>query len=189
MQTNKIDVTVSLYSGFVKRMAEAAQAKLTNEKDVEAWVVEQCAAQVASQTKAFLKEKVEREAKRQLEKAYSDELQEVLRDFVSRRVKAMVSRALSGEGGKKLIIDMVDEVLDGTAAKSALKITMPISDVELTTRTYNCLVSENVRTVSDLISMTECDLIKIPNMGRKSVNEIKEVLAAYGLSLKTNTDY
>ena len=59
----------------------------------------------------------------------------------------------------------------------------PIDDLELTVRSANCLKAENIYYIGDLIQRTETELLKTPNLGRKSLNEIKEVLASRGLTL------
>ncbi len=58
-----------------------------------------------------------------------------------------------------------------------------VDDLELTVRSANCLKAENVYYIGDLIQRTENELLKTPNLGRKSLNEIKDVLTARGLSL------
>jgi len=59
----------------------------------------------------------------------------------------------------------------------------PIDDLELTVRSANCLKAENIHYVGDLVQRTEVELLKTPNLGKKSLNEIKEVLAQNGLQL------
>lgn len=59
----------------------------------------------------------------------------------------------------------------------------PIDDLELTVRSANCLKAENIYYVGDLIQRTEVELLKTPNLGKKSLTEIKEVLAQRSLSL------
>lgn len=59
----------------------------------------------------------------------------------------------------------------------------PIDDLELTVRSANCLKSENIYYIGDLIQRTEVELLKTPNLGKKSLTEIKDVLAVRGLSL------
>ena len=59
----------------------------------------------------------------------------------------------------------------------------PVDDLELTVRSANCLKAENIYYIGDLIQRTEVELLKTPNLGKKSLNEIKDVLAARGLSL------
>lgn len=58
-----------------------------------------------------------------------------------------------------------------------------IDDLELSVRSNNCLKSENIFLISDLVQRSEKDLLKTPNLGKKSLTEIKDVLAAKGLSL------
>ena len=59
----------------------------------------------------------------------------------------------------------------------------PIDDLELTVRSANCLKAESIYYVGDLIQRTEVELLKTPNLGKKSLTEIKDVLASRGLSL------
>jgi DNA-directed RNA polymerase subunit alpha len=59
----------------------------------------------------------------------------------------------------------------------------PVDDLELTVRSANCLKAENIFYIGDLIQRTEVDLLKTPNLGKKSLTEIKDVLATKGLSL------
>jgi DNA-directed RNA polymerase subunit alpha len=59
----------------------------------------------------------------------------------------------------------------------------PVDDLELTVRSANCLKAENIFYIGDLIQRTEVDLLKTPNLGKKSLTEIKDVLASKGLSL------
>ena len=59
----------------------------------------------------------------------------------------------------------------------------PVDDLELTVRSANCLKAENIYYIGDLIQRSENELLKTPNLGRKSLNEIKEVLASKGLTL------
>ena len=59
----------------------------------------------------------------------------------------------------------------------------PVDDLELTVRSANCLKAENIFLIGDLIQRTEVELLKTPNLGKKSLTEIKDVLATRGLSL------
>jgi DNA-directed RNA polymerase subunit alpha len=59
----------------------------------------------------------------------------------------------------------------------------PVDDLELTVRSANCLKAENIYYIGDLIQRHESELLKAPNLGRKSLNEIKDVLASKGLTL------
>ncbi len=64
----------------------------------------------------------------------------------------------------------------------------PVDDLELTVRSANCLKAENIFFIGDLVQRTESDLLKTPNLGKKSLTEIKNVLAAHGLALGTKID-
>ena len=64
----------------------------------------------------------------------------------------------------------------------------PVDDLELTVRSANCLKAEDIYYIGDLIQRTETELLKTPNLGRKSLNEIKEVLASKGLTLGSKLD-
>jgi len=64
----------------------------------------------------------------------------------------------------------------------------PVDDLELTVRSANCLKAENIYYIGDLIQRTEVELLKTPNLGKKSLTEIKDVLASRGLSLGLRLD-
>jgi DNA-directed RNA polymerase subunit alpha len=59
----------------------------------------------------------------------------------------------------------------------------PVDDLELTVRSANCLKAENIYYIGDLVQRSEVELLKTPNLGKKSLTEIKDVLASRGLSL------
>ena len=67
--------------------------------------------------------------------------------------------------------------------KSTLFCCAPVDDLELTVRSANCLKAESIYYIGDLIQRTEVELLKTPNLGKKSLTEIKDVLASRGLSL------
>jgi DNA-directed RNA polymerase subunit alpha len=64
----------------------------------------------------------------------------------------------------------------------------PVDELELTVRSANCLKAENIYLIGDLIQRTEVELLKTPNLGKKSLTEIKDVLATRGLSLGMRLD-
>jgi DNA-directed RNA polymerase subunit alpha len=64
----------------------------------------------------------------------------------------------------------------------------PVDDLELTVRSANCLKAESIFFIGDLIQRSETDLLKTPNLGKKSLTEIKNVLASHGLALGTRLD-
>lgn len=59
----------------------------------------------------------------------------------------------------------------------------PVDDLELTVRSANCLKAENIHFIGDLVQRAEVELLKTPNLGKKSLNEIKQVLSSHNLSL------
>ncbi|MBB3283356.1 DNA-directed RNA polymerase subunit alpha [Mitsuaria sp. TWR114] len=82
--------------------------------------------------------------------------------------------------------DLVDVFDQAPAARSSSFdpiLLRPVDELELTVRSANCLKAENIYYIGDLIQRTETELLKTPNLGRKSLNEIKEVLASRGLTL------
>src|SRR5688500_14689218 len=63
-----------------------------------------------------------------------------------------------------------------------------VEELELSVRSYNCLKNANIRTIRELVQKTEADMLKTKNFGRKSLNEIKEILHTMGLSLGMRLD-
>jgi DNA-directed RNA polymerase subunit alpha len=59
----------------------------------------------------------------------------------------------------------------------------PVDELELTVRSANCLKAENINYIGDLVQRTEVELLRTPNLGKKSLTEIKEVLETHGLAL------
>ncbi|MEO5343204.1 MAG: DNA-directed RNA polymerase subunit alpha [Gammaproteobacteria bacterium SHHR-1] len=77
-----------------------------------------------------------------------------------------------------------EEVKETSAAETFDPVLLrPVDDLELTVRSANCLKAENIFLIGDLIQRTEVELLKTPNLGKKSLTEIKDVLATRGLSL------
>ncbi|NYJ75680.1 MULTISPECIES: DNA-directed RNA polymerase subunit alpha [Allobranchiibius] len=71
-----------------------------------------------------------------------------------------------------------------TDAVLAAHLSMPIEDLDLTVRSYNCLKREGIHTVGELVGRSEADLLDIRNFGAKSIDEVKEKLVEMGLQLK-----
>src|SRR4249920_3987372 len=86
-----------------------------------------------------------------------------------------------GEGPVAEISEQDREVWSEKLAKS-------VDEMELSVRSYNCLKNANIRTIGELVQKTEADMLKTKNFGRKSLNEIKEILASMGLSLGMKLD-
>src|SRR4030081_1940438 len=64
----------------------------------------------------------------------------------------------------------------------------PVDELELTVRSANCLKAENIHYIGDLVQRTEVELLRTPNLGKKSLTEIKEVLQSHGLMLGMRID-
>jgi DNA-directed RNA polymerase subunit alpha len=64
----------------------------------------------------------------------------------------------------------------------------PVDELELTVRSANCLKAENIHYIGDLVQKTEVELLRTPNLGKKSLTEIKEVLESHGLTLGMRLD-
>jgi DNA-directed RNA polymerase subunit alpha len=83
-------------------------------------------------------------------------------------------------------VDLQASAQEATAAPEAEVdpvLLRPVDDLELTVRSANCLKAESIYYIGDLIQRTEVELLKTPNLGKKSLTEIKDVLATRGLSL------
>jgi DNA-directed RNA polymerase subunit alpha len=68
------------------------------------------------------------------------------------------------------------------------KLGKSVDEMELSVRSYNCLKNANIRTIGELVQKTEAEMLKTKNFGRKSLNEIKEILSGMGLSLGMKLD-
>jgi DNA-directed RNA polymerase subunit alpha len=79
------------------------------------------------------------------------------------------------------------ELLDGPAMHNE-NLNRSVEELELSVRSYNCLKNANIATIGELIQKTEAEMLKTKNFGRKSLNEIKEILAQMGLSLGMKID-
>jgi DNA-directed RNA polymerase subunit alpha len=86
-----------------------------------------------------------------------------------------------------VFVDLQAEAAEAAAAGTAKDLSpilfRPIDDLELTVRSANCLKAENVYYIGDLVQRTEADLLKTPNLGKKSLTEIREALRAHNLDL------
>jgi len=84
----------------------------------------------------------------------------------------------------------VEEELEMTKEEVALyeKLRLPISELELSVRSSNCLREANIKIIADLVKRTEDDMLSFKNFGKKSLNEIKELLLGMGLTLGMQMD-
>ncbi len=94
----------------------------------------------------------------------------------------------------QLFINFEEEVevkgpqVDEKKQKTIANLKRSVEELELSVRSYNCLKNENIKTIADLVQKTDQEMLKTRNFGRKSLNEIKEILAEMGLSLGMNLD-
>jgi DNA-directed RNA polymerase subunit alpha len=75
-----------------------------------------------------------------------------------------------------------------SSATSNENLDKSVEELELSVRSYNCLKNANIRTIRELVQKTEGEMLKTKNFGRKSLNEIKEILGTMGLSLGMRLD-
>ncbi len=98
----------------------------------------------------------------------------------------IVFTALEGQPGLRLDGHLSAPEQEGPEPPAILL--RPVDELELTVRSANCLKAENIYYIGDLVQRSETELLKTPNLGRKSLNEIKEVLASRGLTLGTRLE-
>jgi DNA-directed RNA polymerase subunit alpha len=86
--------------------------------------------------------------------------------------------------------DIVQEVpeVDEERQKLVENLNRSVDELELSVRSYNCLKNANIKTIGELVQKNEPEMLKTRNFGRKSLNEIKEILTTMGLSLGMNLD-
>jgi DNA-directed RNA polymerase subunit alpha len=89
--------------------------------------------------------------------------------------------------------DADDEAIDSGAEPARAGVAnehldKSVEELELSVRSYNCLKNANIRTIRELVGKTETEMLKTKNFGRKSLNEIKEILQSMGLSLGMKLD-
>jgi DNA-directed RNA polymerase subunit alpha len=75
-----------------------------------------------------------------------------------------------------------EEEVDREAERMYENLKRSVEELELSVRSYNCLKNANIRTIGELVQKTEAEMLKTKNFGRKSLNEIKEILSEMGLS-------
>ncbi len=82
----------------------------------------------------------------------------------------------------------VEPKLDESQEKFNKNLFRGVNELELSVRAANCLKNANIKTISDLVNRSENEMLKTKNFGRKSLNEIKEILSEMGLSLGMKID-
>lgn len=84
--------------------------------------------------------------------------------------------------------ELVDATATETRGKSNELLSRSVEEMELSVRSYNCLKNANIQTLGDLIQKTESEMLRTKNFGRKSLNEIREILTSMGLTFGMKVD-
>src|SRR6202165_374110 len=84
--------------------------------------------------------------------------------------------------------EFTEEPSERTMDKMGEQLNRSVEELELSVRSYNCLKNANIQTIGELVQKTEAEMLKTKNFGRKSLNEIKEILSSMGLSLGMKID-
>ena len=86
------------------------------------------------------------------------------------------------------VAEAAEEVSERGLDKMNEVLNRSVEELELSVRSYNCLKNANIQTIGELVQKTEAEMLRTKNFGRKSLNEIKEILANMGLSLGMRID-
>jgi len=84
--------------------------------------------------------------------------------------------------------EVVEEVVERAAGHMNEILNRSVEELELSVRSYNCLKNANIQSIGDLVQRSEAEMLRTKNFGRKSLNEIKEILAGLGLSFGMKID-
>jgi len=84
--------------------------------------------------------------------------------------------------------ESTEETAERSMDKMGEQLNRSVEELELSVRSYNCLKNANIQTIGELVQKTEAEMLRTKNFGRKSLNEIKEILANMGLSLGMKVD-
>jgi DNA-directed RNA polymerase subunit alpha len=101
----------------------------------------------------------------------------LIRDHLNIFINLEDAAEMTAEGG-----------VESTGATSNENLDKSVEELELSVRSYNCLKNANIRTIRELVQKTEGEMLKTKNFGRKSLNEIKEILQSMGLGLGMRLD-
>jgi DNA-directed RNA polymerase subunit alpha len=86
------------------------------------------------------------------------------------------------------VAEAAEEVSERGIDKMSEQLNRSVEELELSVRSYNCLKNANIQTIGELVQKSEAEMLRTKNFGRKSLNEIKEILASMGLSLGMRMD-
>jgi DNA-directed RNA polymerase subunit alpha len=84
--------------------------------------------------------------------------------------------------------EQAEEISEHGQEKMNEVLNRSVEELELSVRSYNCLKNANIQTIGELVQKTEAEMLRTKNFGRKSLNEIKEILANMGLALGMRID-
>jgi DNA-directed RNA polymerase subunit alpha len=84
--------------------------------------------------------------------------------------------------------ETVEEPVERAAGQMNEVLNRSVEELELSVRSYNCLKNANIQTIGDLVQKTEAEMLRTKNFGRKSLNEIKEILGGLGLGFGMKID-
>src|SRR5262249_45885946 len=84
--------------------------------------------------------------------------------------------------------EAAEEAPERSLDKMGEQLNRSVEELELSVRSYNCLKNANIQTIGELVQKTEAEMLRTKNFGRKSLNEIKEILGGMGLSLGMKLD-
>src|SRR6185295_9484870 len=84
--------------------------------------------------------------------------------------------------------EATEETTERSMDKMGEQLNRSVEELELSVRSYNCLKNANIQTICELVQKTAAEMLRTKNFGRKSLNEIKEILANMGLSLGMRVD-
>jgi DNA-directed RNA polymerase subunit alpha len=86
------------------------------------------------------------------------------------------------------VVETAEETVERGMDKAGDQLNRSVEELELSVRSYNCLKNANIQTIAELVQKTESEMLRTKNFGRKSLNEIKEILGTMGLSLGMKPD-
>lgn len=121
---------------------------------------------------------------------YSDFVNSYVKDVISGRLQAIYdenAEVFDGTPEGRYIQDLING-FSGTVNIEAIYDTK-LGDLNLSVRAHDCLENDRIKYIGQLVKRTENEMLRIPNFGRKSLNELKEILGGYGLSFGMDINY
>lgn len=165
-------VEIDVMDSFIARLQAAIITRVTDDKDADQWVAEKAADIVSGKIKDAVRQMI------------TDKVTHDLTDAIKKMLAPAIAAAVANEA-TKLVPCVLAHVK--TARKFADKnhfFDKDIEELELHTRSFNRLKSSSILSIGQLCEMTENELLRIPNMGRHSLHDIKIELEKRGLRLR-----